>query len=239
MFVVIVAQEVKGCEGERQYRTLISLLGSLATMRRVVNYHSSWARQWQLPRVVGDPDPPLRLGSGRTKNKGRETINTKNRIQNSTFIGRSKRIPCWHLCLAPTGITRTQLFSVDCGRYRQSGPRPEPRLLRQAALEALTNSARTDSPQKTRPETIFRRSGGGDGGGEDDVERGRRPKPQCKMTVLPLNSGKPRKSHFSKSSSRAQHIELSIRATIFQNPSAKRPFCPSTAANPGLTPVDF
>ncbi|KZV18066.1 hypothetical protein F511_38809 [Dorcoceras hygrometricum] len=28
---------------------------------------------------------------------------------------------------------------------RQSDPRPEPRLLRQAALEALTNSTRTDS----------------------------------------------------------------------------------------------
>ncbi|KZV19900.1 hypothetical protein F511_31603 [Dorcoceras hygrometricum] len=37
-----------GCEGERQYRTLISLLRSLATMRRVVNYHSSWVRQWQV-----------------------------------------------------------------------------------------------------------------------------------------------------------------------------------------------
>ncbi|KZV53000.1 hypothetical protein F511_32319 [Dorcoceras hygrometricum] len=31
---------------------------------------------------------------------------------------------------------------------RQSGPRPEPRLLSQAALEALTNSARTDSPRR-------------------------------------------------------------------------------------------
>ncbi|KZV52481.1 eukaryotic translation initiation factor 4G-like [Dorcoceras hygrometricum] len=41
---------------------------------------------------------------------------------------------------------------ANCGRYRQSGPRPEPRLLRQPALEALTNSARTDSPRKTRPE---------------------------------------------------------------------------------------
>ncbi|KZV33568.1 hypothetical protein F511_10554 [Dorcoceras hygrometricum] len=36
------------CEGERRYRTLISLLGSLATMSRVVNYHSSWARQQQV-----------------------------------------------------------------------------------------------------------------------------------------------------------------------------------------------
>ncbi|KZV18431.1 rad21-like protein [Dorcoceras hygrometricum] len=38
----------RGCEGERQYHTLISLLGLLATMRRVVNYHSSWARQQQV-----------------------------------------------------------------------------------------------------------------------------------------------------------------------------------------------
>ncbi|KZV32533.1 galacturonokinase [Dorcoceras hygrometricum] len=37
-----------GCEGEWRYRTLISLLGLLATMRRVVNYHSSWARQQQV-----------------------------------------------------------------------------------------------------------------------------------------------------------------------------------------------
>ncbi|KZV33785.1 hypothetical protein F511_30297 [Dorcoceras hygrometricum] len=39
-----------------------------------------------------------------------------------------------------------------CGSLRQSGPRPDPRLLRQAALEALTRSARTNTPRKTRPE---------------------------------------------------------------------------------------
>ncbi|KZV35027.1 hypothetical protein F511_19774 [Dorcoceras hygrometricum] len=97
---------------------------------------------------VGDPDPPPGKAAEEHRIDSRETINTKNRIQNSTCIGRSKRIPCWNLCLAPTGITRTRLFSVDCGRYRQSGPRPEPRLLRQAALEALTNSARTYSPRR-------------------------------------------------------------------------------------------
>ncbi|KZV51016.1 hypothetical protein F511_33432 [Dorcoceras hygrometricum] len=36
----------------------------------------------------------------------------------------------------------------NCGRNRQSGPRPEPRLLCQPALEAMTNSARTDSPRR-------------------------------------------------------------------------------------------
>ncbi|KZV17438.1 hypothetical protein F511_42582 [Dorcoceras hygrometricum] len=61
-------------------------------------------------------------------------------------------LPRWHLCLAPTGITIIRLFSVDCGSLRQSGPRPDPRLLRQAALEALTRSARTNTPRKTRPE---------------------------------------------------------------------------------------
>ncbi|KZV45913.1 hypothetical protein F511_27697 [Dorcoceras hygrometricum] len=53
---------------------------------------------------------------------------------------------------------------------RQSGPRPDPRLLRQAALEALTRSARTDSPRRTGRKQISdddrrrRRVGGGGGG---------------------------------------------------------------------------
>ncbi|KZV06633.1 hypothetical protein F511_45886 [Dorcoceras hygrometricum] len=33
-------------------------------------------------------------------------------------------------------------------------PPPDPRLLRQTALEVLTRSARSDSPRKTRPEQI-------------------------------------------------------------------------------------
>ncbi|KZV50533.1 hypothetical protein F511_32161 [Dorcoceras hygrometricum] len=81
--------------------------------------------------------------------KHREAINTKNSKQATTFIGCLDRLPCWHLCLAPTGITRTRLFSVDCGSLRQSGPRPDPRFLRQDALEALTRSARMDSPRRT------------------------------------------------------------------------------------------
>ncbi|KZV38744.1 flavonoid 3'-monooxygenase-like [Dorcoceras hygrometricum] len=39
-------------------------------------------------------------------------------------------------------------FTVGGGRLRQSGPRPEWRLLRQPALEGLTRSARTDSPRQ-------------------------------------------------------------------------------------------
>ncbi|KZV38394.1 hypothetical protein F511_26615 [Dorcoceras hygrometricum] len=48
-----------GCDGERQYRTLISLLGSLATMHRVVNYHSSWARQRQILELCLSSLAPL------------------------------------------------------------------------------------------------------------------------------------------------------------------------------------
>ncbi|KZV51292.1 hypothetical protein F511_05633 [Dorcoceras hygrometricum] len=65
--------------------------------------------------------------------------------------------------------------AADCGSLRQSGPRPDPRLLRQAALEALTRSARTDSPRRTGRKQISgddrRREGSGGGG---VFERGRR-----------------------------------------------------------------
>ncbi|KZV29985.1 hypothetical protein F511_19747 [Dorcoceras hygrometricum] len=44
-----------------------------------------------------------------------------------------------------------------CGSLRQSGPRPDPRLLRQAALEALMRSARMNTPQKLGRNN-FRRS---------------------------------------------------------------------------------
>ncbi|KZV41809.1 hypothetical protein F511_20782 [Dorcoceras hygrometricum] len=84
----------------------------------------------------------------------------------------------------------------DCGRYRQSGPRPDTRLLRHSALEGVTRSARTDSPRQIGRNRFRRRGGddGGDGGGSLR-EEGRR---------LTLGLGK---SHSPKSSSRAQHIE--------------------------------
>ncbi|KZV28263.1 hypothetical protein F511_02133 [Dorcoceras hygrometricum] len=48
-------------------------------------------------------------------------------------------------------------FTVGGGRLRQSGPRPEGRILRQPALEGLTRSARTDSPRQVG-RNKFRRS---------------------------------------------------------------------------------
>ncbi|KZV35465.1 hypothetical protein F511_32788 [Dorcoceras hygrometricum] len=53
---------------------------------------------------------------------------------------------------------------------RQSGPRPDPRLLRQTALEVLTRSARSDSPQKLGRNEIPAKLGGGGGGGGDERE---------------------------------------------------------------------
>ncbi|KZV21248.1 hypothetical protein F511_19385 [Dorcoceras hygrometricum] len=73
-------------------------------------------------------------------------------------------------CLRP--ISRgNRHFTVDGGRLRQSGPRPDERLLRQPALEGLTISARMDSPRRVG-RNRFRQLkaataaalGGGDGG---------------------------------------------------------------------------
>ncbi|KZV36030.1 hypothetical protein F511_31453 [Dorcoceras hygrometricum] len=61
-----------------------------------------------------------------------------------------------------------------CGRYRQSGPRPEMRLLRQPALEGLTRYARTDSPRRIGRKRFSGEDGGGAHGGGGGVreERG-------------------------------------------------------------------
>ncbi|KZV50349.1 hypothetical protein F511_32216 [Dorcoceras hygrometricum] len=56
---------------------------------------------------------------------------------------------------------------LNCGSICQSGPRPDPRLLRQAALEALTRSARTDSPRRIGRKQFFRRRRRRRGRGEE------------------------------------------------------------------------
>ncbi|KZV06908.1 hypothetical protein F511_45609 [Dorcoceras hygrometricum] len=58
---------------------------------------------------------------------------------------------------------------ADCGRNRQSGLRPETRLLRQPTLEGLTRSARTDSPRRIGQKQFSgedgrQRTAGGGGG---------------------------------------------------------------------------
>ncbi|KZV49465.1 hypothetical protein F511_28788 [Dorcoceras hygrometricum] len=45
-------------------------------------------------------------------------------------------------------INGRETINTNCGRNRQSGPRPETRIPRQPALEGLTRSTRTDSPRR-------------------------------------------------------------------------------------------
>ncbi|KZV54852.1 hypothetical protein F511_39212 [Dorcoceras hygrometricum] len=52
------------CEGERKYRTLIFPAGIVSTMRRVVNYHSSWARQQQVELFDASGNPGSTAGRG-------------------------------------------------------------------------------------------------------------------------------------------------------------------------------
>ncbi|KZV33450.1 hypothetical protein F511_33696 [Dorcoceras hygrometricum] len=74
-----------------------------------------------IPLVAIRIRPPARQRKNNRMKTGRRSIR-KIHKQTTTFIGYLKGLPRWHLCLAPTGITRIRLFSVDCGDYRQSGP---------------------------------------------------------------------------------------------------------------------
>ncbi|KZV57212.1 protein PIR-like [Dorcoceras hygrometricum] len=55
-----------------------------------LNFRAGIEKQYLCDPHVGDPDPPP---------------------------GCLSVLPRWHLCLAPTGVSRTRLFSVDCGSY--------------------------------------------------------------------------------------------------------------------------
>ncbi|KZV40380.1 hypothetical protein F511_01702 [Dorcoceras hygrometricum] len=101
---------------------------------------------------------------------------------NETWV--FSQLPCWRLGAWLRPVSRANRhFTVGGGRLRQSGPRPEGRLLRQLALEGLTRSARTDSPRKVG-RNKFRRGAaaaamqGGDRRREVGGEVGR-PKLRC------------------------------------------------------------
>ncbi|KZV44627.1 hypothetical protein F511_38067 [Dorcoceras hygrometricum] len=76
-----------------------------------------------------------------------------------TFIANKKMVLTKDMFAEAFGLP-----TEDCDSLRQSGPRPDPRLLRQAALEALTRSARTNTPRKTGPEQFPAKLVGGGGG---------------------------------------------------------------------------
>ncbi|KZV35417.1 aspartic protein-like protein 1 [Dorcoceras hygrometricum] len=69
------------------------------------------------------------------------------------------------------GLNRTEegssggQSSIQYTGYRQSGPRPDTRLLRQPALEGLTRSARTDSPRRIGRKSFSGEAAAAQGGG--------------------------------------------------------------------------
>ncbi|KZV36548.1 GDSL esterase/lipase [Dorcoceras hygrometricum] len=66
------------------------------------------------------------------------------------------------------------IMAQNCGRYRQSGPRPDTRLLRHPALEGVTRSAQTDSPRRIGRNEFRRLEAAALGGGGGFVrEEGR------------------------------------------------------------------
>ncbi|KZV53537.1 inactive protein kinase [Dorcoceras hygrometricum] len=165
-------------ESPREYELSATNLAPNGGEKRWLSTEIGFDEQYQ-SRVIGNEDREYKAAEDKKWN--REAINTKIK---STFYDIHRMfsvLPRWHLCLAPTGVSRTRRFSVDCGRYanpiRQSGPRLDPRFLRQTALEVLTRSARSDSPRKTRPEQIPAKlaaaaAAHGGGGGERREKRG-------------------------------------------------------------------
>ncbi|KZV33517.1 hypothetical protein F511_08597 [Dorcoceras hygrometricum] len=122
------------------------------------------------------------------------------------------QLTCWRLGAWLRPVSRgNRHFTVYGGRLRQSGPRPEGRLLRQPALEGLTRSARTETPRKVG-RNKFRRGAAAQG------SRTPQNPPQVLNTLSLVFMRESRiqylcdpqwKSHSPKSSSSAQHIELS------------------------------
>ncbi|KZV33523.1 hypothetical protein F511_08603 [Dorcoceras hygrometricum] len=138
-----------------------SLMSTLQAAQRARSWREHRAAARSPSRAM--EGPPQAAASDGLDSLNFDSLNSEIQQQTTTFIGCLSELPCWHLCLAPTGVSRIRLFSVDCGSLRQSGLRPDPRLLRQAALEALTRSARTNTPRKTRPEQFPVKLVGGGG----------------------------------------------------------------------------
>ncbi|KZT75708.1 mediator of RNA polymerase II transcription subunit 17-like [Dorcoceras hygrometricum] len=60
--------------------------------------------------------PPVRQRKNKNY-RNREAINTNNSSICIDIHRVFSQLPVWHLCLAPTGVSRTRHFSVDCGRF--------------------------------------------------------------------------------------------------------------------------
>ncbi|KZV18827.1 hypothetical protein F511_18752 [Dorcoceras hygrometricum] len=121
---------------------------------------------WELPTrliAVKKPSREMRHGSYPLSLRGIRELPARPRSQHPGILKINRtgtvskteskmvfsQLPCWRLGAWLRPVSRgNRHFTVGGGRLRQSGPRPEGRLLRQPALEGLTRSARTDSPRK-------------------------------------------------------------------------------------------
>ncbi|KZV15528.1 hypothetical protein F511_02689 [Dorcoceras hygrometricum] len=113
--------------------------------------------------------PPRRHGRGRGQfqesgGQNEDQYSAPSRTHESSEEGEAEAPPdpveMMDVVIARFQRMNPPVFNGDesnCGSLRQSGPRPDPRLLRQAALEAPTRSARTDSPRRVGRKPIFRR----------------------------------------------------------------------------------
>ncbi|KZV48491.1 protein NUCLEAR FUSION DEFECTIVE 4 [Dorcoceras hygrometricum] len=149
--------------------------------------------------------PPGQAAEER-KTENREAINTKNK---STFYDIHRMfsvLPRWHLCLAPTGVSRTRLFSIVVVTPIRSTTRSETPSsgCTRSPDEISTNGFSTSSWPETNFPAKTAATAAAHGGGDGLIERGEGR----------VAADFARKSHFPKSSSRAQHIELSIRVGI-------------------------
>ncbi|KZV14532.1 DNA-binding protein smubp-2 [Dorcoceras hygrometricum] len=118
----------------------------------------------QFARRIAIFQPPCEASAHGCRARIIVLIRSEN-LGSDTTVGELRRIR-----IAPPVSRGNRHFTVDCGRLRQSGPRPETRLLRQPALEGLTRSAWTDSPRQVgRNNFAAKRGGGGGGGGGDGL----------------------------------------------------------------------
>ncbi|KZV36294.1 hypothetical protein F511_18709 [Dorcoceras hygrometricum] len=127
---------------------------------------------------VAPPHAAASGGSGRTKNRepGGDQYEKTNQ-HSTTFIGCFSVLPCWHLCLAPTGVSRTRLFSVDCGRLTpiRSTTRSETPSsgCTRSPDEISTNGFSTSSwPETNFPAKTVAAAAAHGGGGRREEKRG-------------------------------------------------------------------
>ncbi|KZT76546.1 receptor-like protein kinase [Dorcoceras hygrometricum] len=105
-------------------RTSTASPGHLREAQRPTTYATSCATKQHHPSAdfatgahKTSHRPPVRQRKNNKQKTGRRSIR---KIIKSTFYDIHRMfsvIPRWHLCLAPTGVSRTRRFLVDCGRY--------------------------------------------------------------------------------------------------------------------------